>query len=74
MRKSSRVSASKGSFTGTSQSGDLAEALADAIRQAEESSGIVDLMVRWKLDRIFGEHGGFAGKKEISVTISVDKN
>jgi hypothetical protein len=46
--------------------------LADAIRQAQKSSGIVDVIVRWKLDRIFGEHGGFAGKKEISVTISVD--
>jgi hypothetical protein len=58
------------SFTGTSQRGDLAEALGDAIQQALKSSHIVDGIVTWTIEKISGENGGIVGKNEISVTIA----
>jgi len=69
--KKSTGSVIKTSFTGTSKSGDLAEALADAIRQAEEAVGTTEPKVRWKLEEVSGEHGSLAELKKISVTISV---
>jgi hypothetical protein len=56
-------------FTGSSNREDLAEALSDAIKQAEESSNIADFQFTWTAEKISGTHGGIAGLKQISVTI-----
>jgi hypothetical protein len=64
------TSKSATSFTGTSQSGDLAEALGHAIKQAIDSSQIADALVTWTIEKISGRSGGFPGWKEISVTIA----
>ena len=64
------TSKSTKSFTGTSQRGDLAEALAHAIKQAMESSQIADVLVTWTIEKISGKSGGFPGWRELSVTIS----
>jgi hypothetical protein len=73
MKKNTK-STPKASFTGTSQRGDLTEALQAAIQQAEKSSGVVDGQVRWELVEISGEHGGIAGRNEISVIITASGN
>jgi hypothetical protein len=59
------------SFTGTSQRGDLAEALGHAIKQAMDSSQIADALVTWTIEKVSGRSGGFPGWKELSVTIAV---
>ena len=64
------TSKSTKSFTGTSTSGDFADALRDAIQQALKSPNIVDNLVTWKIEKISGENGGIAGLNEISVTIA----
>ncbi len=64
------TSKSTKSFTGTSQRGDLAEALAHAIKQAIDSSQIADVLVTWTIEKISGKSGGFPGWRELSVTIA----
>ena len=64
------ASKSTTSFTGTSQRGDLAEALEHAIKQAMDSSQIADALVTWTIEKISGRSGGFPGWKEVSVTIA----
>ena len=55
------------SFRGTSERGDLAEALADAIRNAKQS--LRTDLVTWTLQNISGENGGFVGVNRLTVTI-----
>ncbi len=64
------TSKSTTSFTGTSQRGDLEEALGHAIKQAMDSSQIADVLITWTIEKISGKSGGIAGWKEISVTIA----
>ena len=59
-------------FTGTSRSGDLAEALSDALKQATESSQTADVLVTWTIEKISGKRGGIAGLNEICVTIAAE--
>jgi hypothetical protein len=59
-------------FTGTSRSGDLAEALSDALRQATESSQTSDVLVTWTIEKISGKRGGIAGLNEICITIAAE--
>jgi flagellar hook-basal body complex protein FliE len=54
------TSKSTTSFTGTSQNGDLAEALKHAIKQAMDSSQIADVLVTWTIEKISGKSGGIA--------------
>jgi hypothetical protein len=65
-----KTSKSIKSFTGTSQRGDLAEALGHAIKQAMDSSQIADALVTWTIENVSGRSGGFPGWKELSVTIA----
>jgi hypothetical protein len=58
------------SFTGTSQNGDLEEALKHAVRQAMDSSQIADVLIIWTIEKISGRSGGFPGWNEVSVTIA----
>ena len=59
-------------FTGTSRRSDLAEALADALKQASaEPSHKPDATIKWVLEEVRGLYGGFAGS-EIAVTISTE--
>ena len=64
------TSKSTTSFTGTSQRGDLEEALGHAIKQAMDSSQIADVLVTWTIEKISGRSGGIAGWREISITIA----
>ena len=63
------TSKSLSSFTGMSRTGDVKEALSDALEQAERSSSTSHPLVRWTIEKISGQHGGIAGFKEVSVTI-----
>lgn len=56
------------SFTGKSKSGNLTEALRDAINQAKDS--LHTDFVTWKIEKITGSNGGFTQVNEISVTIT----
>lgn len=56
------------SYVGTSDVGNIAEALDAAIAKAKET--IPTDAVRWKLVSIDGVNGGFINKNEVSVTIS----
>ncbi len=60
------------SFKGVSGKGDLQQALNDAIQNASRqlSQGGVDIQIKWSLESIEGTEGGFAGLKELTVTIS----
>jgi hypothetical protein len=58
------------SFTGTSQRGDLGEAIADAIKNITSSSQSSDPLISWTIEEISGKLGGIAGLDEISVTIA----
>lgn len=71
MKKTSKLAA-KRSFTGKSQHGDLAEALRDALEQAQNASGVADALIKWKLKDISGQRGGFAGVNELSVAIATE--
>jgi hypothetical protein len=54
-------------FSGTSASGDIAEALQLAIQAAKE--GIPSSMVNWKIVDISGTSGGFVEVNEVVVKI-----
>lgn len=55
-------------FEGVSTSGDLAEALEDAVAKAKES--LQTTLVEWKLVSLGGTHGGFVQTREIRLVIS----
>jgi flavin-binding protein dodecin len=59
---------SRGKFTGTSKNGDIQEALANAIGAAKD--GLKTDLVRWTLDEISGEDGGFVLVRDITVKIN----
>jgi len=59
----------KREFAGTSKKGDVEEALKKAISSAMGSVRHPDAMVEWTLKRISGRSGGFAGFREVTVTI-----
>jgi hypothetical protein len=57
-------------FTGTSDKGDLDDALGAAVQSAMESrKGTADAMIEWKLKSISGVQGGIAGFRKLTVTI-----
>jgi len=59
-------------FEGTSNKGNLEEALESAIESAMASrKGIADAMVEWKVKDISGAQGGIAGVNRLTVTIEV---
>jgi hypothetical protein len=55
-------------FEGVSEKGDFYEALADAIQKAKE--GLRTDYIRWDLEHIGGEHGGFVIVNKLTVKIS----
>jgi hypothetical protein len=57
-------------FEGTSNEGDLQEALEKAIDAA--TNELKQNFVRWKLDEVSGSRGGITGATEITVTIRVE--
>jgi Flp pilus assembly protein TadB len=59
----------KKQFKGVSKSGNIEEALQEAIAAAERSVRHPDAMVNWTLKSISGRSGGIAGFKEVTVTI-----
>jgi len=58
---------SEGNFEGTSKNGDIQEALAEAISAAK--SGLTTDFVRWQLEQLFGEDGGFVLVQNVTVRI-----
>lgn len=54
-------------FNGTSKSGDVAEALQDAIQIAKE--GLQSSLITWRVDEISGKSGGFVELNEVTVRI-----
>jgi hypothetical protein len=52
--------------TGTSMKGDLQEALNIAVETALNA----EMLVRWKLECVTGERGGFTGINQLTVEIS----
>ena len=54
-------------YTGTSHRGDFQEAIAEAIQEAKIK--LRTDFVRWKLDDVGGENGGFVLKNELTVSI-----
>jgi len=62
----------KREFSGTSKKGDVEEALHKAISAAMGSVRHPDAMVEWTLKRIAGKSGGFAGFREVTVTIEAN--
>jgi hypothetical protein len=65
--KSNETSKSPLSFTGTAPSGDLTEALKDALKKAAEA--MPDANVPWKIERIGGDRLALG---PISVTIQTN--
>ncbi len=56
-------------FDGKSNTGNFQEALADAISNAIQSTGVADEHITWKLEEVKGENGSIAGLNNITVTI-----
>jgi hypothetical protein len=56
-------------FTGTSKTGDLQEALELAIKAAQQSAPGADRQVTWTLKEVSGRHGGIAAFREATVAI-----
>jgi hypothetical protein len=56
-------------FRGSSKTGDVEEALKNAIKAAERSVRHPDAMVEWTLKSITGRNGGFAGFNDVTVII-----
>lgn len=56
-------------FRGSSKTGDVEEALKNAVKAAERSVRHPDAMVEWTLKSITGRNGGFAGFNEVTVII-----
>jgi len=58
---------SEGKFEGTSKNGDVQEALAEAIAAAKD--GLRTDFVRWRLEELTGEDGGFVLVRDVTVRI-----
>lgn len=58
--------------TGTSDKGDLQEALNIAVATALSSASGADRLIKWKLECVSGEEGGFVGISEMTVEISYE--
>lgn len=58
---------SEGTFEGKSKNGDIQEALADAIAAAK--TGLITDFVRWRLEQLSGEDGGFIPVRDVIVKI-----
>lgn len=58
----------EGSFIGTSNNGNFQEALSIAIAIAKES--LETDFIKWKLEELSGEDGGFATVQVLSVKIN----
>jgi len=56
-------------FEGTSNRGNLQEALDEAIKKALSSTSAADRMVTYVVTKISGRKGGFAGFNEVTVMI-----
>ena len=56
------------SFTGTSERGNLEEALEHAIQQARKS--LRTDFVTWAMEKISGQNGGFVQTNKVSVMIA----
>ena len=59
----------KREFRGVSKSGDVGEALHNAVAAAERSVRHPDAMVEWRIKSVSGRSGGIAGMSELTVTI-----
>ena len=55
-------------FTGTSESGDFAEAIDLAVAAAKD--GLSTDFIKWTLVSVTGEYGGFTLQRHLTVTIS----
>jgi len=66
-----RPEASFVSVTGTSKEGSFEGALASALREASARVNRegADRIVEWEMEKVSGRYGGFAGFREVSVTI-----
>ncbi len=60
-------------FKGTSNRGDLQEAIAAALSSAEAAASArgADFMIEYEVHKIEGRRGGFAGFDQLTVTIRV---
>ncbi len=58
--------------TGTSNTGNLQEAISKAVSNALQTTTGADMLVKWKLGNITGEEGGIACVTKLAVTISYD--
>lgn len=60
--------------TGTSDKGDLQEALRIAVKTALKNANAngADRLVRWKLECVTGEEGSIAGISKLTVEISYE--
>ncbi len=58
----------EGSFIGTSNSGNFQEALSNAIATAKET--LETDFIKWKLEELSGEDGGFVTVQVLSVKIN----
>ena len=56
-------------FRGTSRTGDIEEALKNAVAAAGRTVNHPDAMVEWTLKSIAGRSGGIAGFNEVTVVI-----
>jgi hypothetical protein len=67
--RESRREPPRRAFKGTSRTGDVEEALANAIAAAQRSVRHPDAMVEWTLKSISGRSGGIAGFREVTISI-----
>ena len=58
----------EGKFKGTSQSGNIHEAIEIAVQNAKD--GLPSSLVHWELIKISGEYGGYTEITELTVEIS----
>ena len=57
---------------GTSNKGDLQEALRIAVSAALAATGVADGRIKWKLECVSGVDGGFAPVSDLTVEISYE--
>lgn len=58
--------------TGTSEKGDLQEAIRIAVEAAKAATQTADVQIRWKLECVSGVDGGFAPTSKLTVEISYE--
>ncbi len=58
--------------TGTSNTGNLQEAISKAVSNAIQNTVGADILINWKIESITGEEGGIAGITKLTVKISYD--